>query len=261
MHPKTGGCLLVLLSLLLWGSTLCDAALPQFIIPDDTTISEPEQKLEQALRDAITMARVVGTMFDPCEPAFLRYFRSSDAIFVKQVFQVVANIPLYSQIDYDTVVEILSSASVLSDLQPKFAMLELAMGNNPSVPEHEQACEEEIGGSIVMAGSYINPGALGPVALMSLCQSLFQFPTLDEIENPPDSARDAQGNPLPGYTCDGLGDHDTDLMSSPGGTLLHELMHWTFLLEDIPYFAFVIDPNDHNFPQISDFDGPVPEDG
>ncbi len=240
----------------------CNAALPDFAVAEGSTVQEPEQSLQQAFKDAVTLARVAAVLFDPCEAAYTRYFLPIDATFVKQVFQTIANVPLNLQIDADTVVDILSSAGVASDLQPKFDKLELALGDNPSLPEGKQMCgTQQPDGGTVFAFSYIDPGALGAVALVSLCDNTFQFPTLDEIFNPPASARDASGDPLPGYTCDGLGDHDTDWMTTPGGILLHELMHWTYLLEDIPNYDDLIDENDDDFPQIVDFDGPDPSDG
>lgn len=241
--------------------TPSQAAIPDFIVADGTTVQQPQEALEQAFKDALTLARVAGSLFDPCETAYQRYFRAIDAVFVKHVFQTVANIPLDSLVNANSVVALLSSAAVASDLQRKFSHLELALGNNPSLPESKQVCGAESNGGTTFAFSYIDPGALGSASLVSLCDDTFRFPTLGEIENPAASGRDGQGNPLPGYTCDGLGDHDTDLMSTPGGILLHELMHWTYLLEDIPNYEYVIDENDDGFPQIVDFSGPDPSDG
>lgn len=236
------------------------AALPQLFIAEGTSVQEPQEQLEQAFKDAITLARVTASLFDACEPAYTRYFRAIDAVFVKNVFRTIANIPLGPDIDANNIVNILSDASVY-ELQPKFDKLEIALGNNPSVPLSKQACGKTFDGGTAFAYSYIDPAALGPVALISLCDDTFLFPTLDQIENPPSDKKDAQGNPLPGFTCDGLGDHDTDWMTSPGGIMLHEMMHWTYLLEDIPNYDDIIDGNDDGFPQIADFGGPDPPDG
>ncbi|KAK4945581.1 hypothetical protein LTR10_015200 [Elasticomyces elasticus] len=241
--------------------TPSQAALPQFIIAEGTTVQAPQQALQLAFKDAITLARIAGSLFDPCEAVYLRFFRAIDAVFVKQVFQTVANIPLDAQLDADTVIEILSSAAVADNLQPKFESLELALGNNPSLPSSKQDCGKQVDGGEVFAFSYVDPGALGPAALVSLCDQTFEFPTLQEIEDPPARYRDGEGNPLPGFTCDGLGDHDTDWMQTPGVVLLHELMHWTYLLEDIPNYEDLIDENEDGFPQIVDFAGPDPVDG
>ncbi|KAI1623127.1 hypothetical protein EDD37DRAFT_682610 [Exophiala viscosa] len=241
--------------------TPCQAVLPEFIIAEGTKVQEPQQALQQSFKDAITLARVAGSLLDPCEGVYLRFFCAIDAVFVKQVFQTIANIPLNSEIDGNTVVEILSSAAVAENLQPKFSSLELALGNNPSLPASKQVCGKQVDGGQIFAFSYIDPGALGPVALVSLCDPTFGFPTLVEIEDPSADHRDADGDPLLGYTCDGLGDHDTDWMQTPGGVLLHELMHWTYLLEDIPNYEDLIDENEDGFPQIADFAGPNPGDG
>ncbi|KIW89774.1 uncharacterized protein Z519_09931 [Cladophialophora bantiana CBS 173.52] len=217
-----------------------------------------------AFEDAVLLARVTAATFDPCEETLLRYFRPLEAAFVKQVFQTIANIPLSQELDGDNVVGILSSASVAQDLQPKFDQLEIAYGNHPTLPENKQDCGKAAAkgeGGITAAFAFIDPRVLGDIALVSMCDEAFEYPTLEEIANPSSSARDPQGNPEPGYTCDGLGDHDSDWMTSPGGVLLHELLHWTFLLEDIPGFEDIIDENEDNFPQIIDFWGPNPPDG
>lgn len=236
------------------------AATPQFFIPKGTSLQQPQEQLEQAFKDAVTLARVTASLFDACEPAYTRYFRAIDAVFVKNVFRTVASIPFGSNLDADTIIDVLSSSPV-HDLQPKFEKLEIALGNNPSVPRSKQACGKQFGGGTAFAYSYIDPAALGPVALVSLCEDTFLFPTLDQIENPPPEKKDGQGKPLPGFTCDGLGDHDTDWMTTPGGILLHEMIHWTYLLEDVPNYDDIIDENDDGFPQIADFGGPDPPDG
>ncbi|KAH0846183.1 hypothetical protein FOPE_12510 [Fonsecaea pedrosoi] len=94
-----------------------------------------------------------------------------------------------------------------------------------------------------------------------MCDEAFEYPSPEEVANPPSSVKAPEGNPEPGYTCDGLGDDDSDWMTSPGGILLHELLHWTFLLDDITGFSDIIDENDDEFPQIVDFWGPDPPDG
>ncbi|EXJ90668.1 hypothetical protein A1O1_03772 [Capronia coronata CBS 617.96] len=243
------------------GSNLCNASLPEFSIAEDVTLEQADQKLQESFMDALILARVTATTFSACDASFLRYFRALEATFVQDVFETIANFPLDHQIDEETVIEILSSASVASELQPKFAKLEIAIGNHPALPEEKNLCGTQSEGGTVFAFTYLDPSALGDVALISLCEETFQYPSLQEIENPPDHVRDAEGRPLPGYTCDGLGDHDTDWMSSPGGVLLHELLHWIYLLEDIPNYHDLIEMNEMGDHQIGDFDGPNPSDG
>lgn len=257
MALDTHRCFVALLIVLILScSNLCRASLPQFYVPQDGNADQRRGQLIQAFEDAFLMAKVAAVTFDPCEEVFLRYFRPIEAPFVKNVFQTIANIPLNLDLDSQNVIDILSSAAVAEELQPKFANLELAWGNHPSLPERYQDCGKEVangGGGNVAAFLFIDPMVLGDSALISICDLTWEFPTLKEVFSPPASGRNAQGNPLPGYTCEGLGDRDTDWMSCPGGMLLHELMHWTALLEDVPGYSDLIDENSDGFPQIVDF--------
>lgn len=57
---------------------------------------------------------------------------------------------------------------------------------------------------------------------IAICDSTFQiYYPLKFTENPPP----ADAAAVPGLGCDGLGNKETDYMSSPGTTFLHELMH------------------------------------
>lgn len=252
---------LLFMLLFLLSSKLCCASLPEFSIAEGVTVAQPDQRLQEAFKDALILARVTAATFDTCDGVFLRYFRTLEATFVQDVFRTIANFPVEEQIDDQTIIEIISSASVVSELQPKLAKLEIALGNHPALPEDRNLCGTQSAGGTVFAFTYADPSALGDVALISLCEQTFQYPSLQEIENPPSTVRDAEGNPLLGYTCDGLGDHDSDWMSSPGGVLLHELMHWIYLLEDIPNYYDLIEENELGDHQIGDFNGPNPPDG
>ncbi|KIV95057.1 hypothetical protein PV10_02759 [Exophiala mesophila] len=61
---------------------------------------------------------------------------------------------------------------------------------------------------------------------------------------------------MPGYTCAGLGDRDTDLMLSPAGVLLHEYMHWSYLFRHVPRFDHYIRDG-----MVQDYKGPHPDSG
>ncbi len=56
-------------------------------------------------------------------------------------------------------------------------------------------------------------------------------------ERPPD-ALIQQG--IPGLGCDAMGNTETNYMWTPGTTVLHELLHWSHLLEDVPDWSMNI---------------------
>jgi hypothetical protein len=88
-----------------------------------------------------------------------------------------------------------------------------------------------------------------------VCDPGMLYPSRSQIENPPSSARDAHGNPLPGYTCDGLGDRDSNYMDTLGTIILHELIHWTWLFESVPDLSTKIKIT-NGVHQINDFGSP-----
>ena len=159
-----------------------------------------------------------------------------------------------TRLDEDTVLDILSSAPV-HDLAPLFNHLELSVGNHPDLPETKQLCGTSQNGVTPVAFTFLSQ-ALGDWAWVSLCDDIWQYPSLEEILDPLNLKKGS-----PGWGCDGLGDHDSELMTSLGGVLLHEMMHWSGLLEDVPNFDDLIEEGEIGFPQIGDFQGPSPPDG
>lgn len=243
-------------------STLCNASLPHFV---PATASSPVQnantKLRVAFADAILLARVAAITFNPCDEIFLRYFRPEEADFVKHVFMEVANIHA-DHIDSQNVESILSASSVAYELHEKFGNLEIALGDHPEVEEGERLCGRILTASGFGVYSYttldfdeldLDAEDGGQYAWQSLCEEAFDFPFLWEIEL---LATDLSGHILPGHTCAGLGDRDSDYMDSPGGILLHELMHWTYLLETVDRFSSLIEPDEGGFHQIRDYSNP-----
>ncbi|KAL2437169.1 hypothetical protein ABEF95_016665 [Exophiala dermatitidis] len=253
--------------------TLGSANLPQFVVPLHPSVHDPGPKLHQAFKDSIMLARVAAVTFDPCEEVFLRYFTAEEADFVKHAFRTLANIALDVMINEETGIGGLLEAPTSAEaLQPKFANLDVALGDHPDIPAADRLCGHlSEDGFLLDAYTYLDVDEFelsdeaSEVDMISLCEQLFQFPSLGEIELPPNEpwARDAQGNPLPGFTCDGLGETDSDWMVSPGATLLHELMHWSHLFRDIPGFSGLIHPDEAGLPQIRDFSQPnsIPPDG
>jgi hypothetical protein len=170
------------------------------------------------------------------------------------VFKTVANIPLAAKLDDTTVVDILSSSNV-HEMSPLFNHLVLSVGNNPDLPDMKQLCGKSANGVTPVAFTFLSH-ALGNWAWISLCEDVWQYPSLEEIYEPLDARKGTLG-----WGCEGLGDHDSELMTTTGGLLLHELMHWTGLLENVPNFDDLIGEGDIGFPQIGDFPGPNPPDG
>ncbi|EXJ93943.1 hypothetical protein A1O1_02336 [Capronia coronata CBS 617.96] len=253
--------LLVIVAFFMAFIALCYANVPHFVLPVHTDVQQSGQKLQQAFQDAVMLARVAAVTFDPCEEVFLRYFTAEEADFVKHAFRTMANIPLDQVIDEKTIFGFLANPTAAQNLPPKFADLDIAWDDHPDVPEMDRLCGHvSESGSMLDAYTYLDVDELeisdqaSQIALVSLCEELFQFPSLQEIEDPPyvPWARDGQGRPLPGFTCDGLGATDSDWMASPGATLLHELMHWSYLLEDMPGFSELIDKDEAGLPQIRD---------
>ncbi len=116
-----------------------------------------------------------------------------------------------------------------------------------------------------------------------LCPAVLAYPTIDEIRKAgPVWKYDDQGKPKPGWSCDGLLDRDTEFMltrkylpgarsshpnipstngQTAGAWLLHELIHWRGLLEDIPdFFSFIFLSQTAEY-LVSDFTGPQPPNG
>lgn len=248
--------------------TLCDASIPQFIPASaNTQVANANAKLRVAFGDAILLARVAAVTFNPCDKVFLRYFRPEEADFVRHVFMEIANIRA-SNIDPRNVETILSAPSVAYELHEKFENLEIALGDHPEVEEEERLCGRILTASGFGVYSYttldfdeldIDEDG-GKYAWQSLCEEAFDFPFLWDIEL---LATDPSGHMIPGHTCSGLGERDSDYMESPGGILLHELMHWTYLLETIDRFSELIKPDEGGFHQIRDYSSPtgVPPNG
>lgn len=107
-------------------------------------------------------------------------------------------------------------------MNPKYISLTISWGDNQRLPEDEKDCQN-IDSDFEWAAYTTQFGELGNEAWMSLCEETMLFPSLAEIEDPQQA----------GPGCDGLGSTDSGWMTSLGGHILHELIHWRFLLEDV----------------------------
>jgi hypothetical protein len=235
----------------------CNAAVqPSFWIQPGTDRARLND-LKQAFKDAIREARLVAATFSDCEAPFLRYFEKSHAQFVRDVFRTIANIPVNADINKDNVQQYLPPSNW--DLNSAFSKLPISLGNHPGLSQADLALTSCSTKSSSGTGedAFIVERQDG-TALVSLCDEVFDYPSLDTIANPPAALRDPPpaNTPFIGYTCDRLGDHDTDWLLSPGGILLHEFIHWTYLLQNVPRYHDLI-----KGPNIGDYFGDNPSDG
>lgn len=214
--------------------------------------------MKTAFQDAIKMAVVVAITFDPCDDAFLRYFRPEEASLVNDVFRSIADIPLDMEMTAENIKQILNNQKTIEG-PSKFADLDIYYGS-AGIPGAENRCAQKWN-AFTLSGPIdyrLNPPSPADVAM---CPPAFYYPDLWEIINPSSIHRDAKGNPLPGFTCAGLGDHDSDWMMSPGAVLLHEFMHWPYLFIDIPDFSKLINKGSGGFSVIEDYFGQLPPNG
>lgn len=102
----------------------------------------------------------------------------------------------------------------------------------------------------------------GNKGYMSVCDEAFKYSTLYDIEHPLRWAQDANRRAEPGLGCDGLLDYDNDYMMSTGGAMLHEMLHWPYLLQDVPNYNTVIEPAaPDGQKKLVDYSGPDPLSG
>ncbi|EXJ70606.1 uncharacterized protein A1O5_06676 [Cladophialophora psammophila CBS 110553] len=179
---------------------------------------------------------------------FLRYFRPEDADFVKNIFRTIANIPLDAVITGQTLVSVLTTPN--TELNPRFRQATLSISDS-LLPPDRQGCTGRINAFMFEDDSHGN-------ANIYLCDPYFGWPSIEDIADPPQTpwARDNQGRPLPGYSCDNLGDYDSDWMKTTGSTILHEFIHWSWFFVYVPNWYIFIRGG-----TIDDYRGPNPKHG
>jgi hypothetical protein len=95
-----------------------------------------------------------------------------------------------------------------------------------------------------------------------MCPVVFNFPSLEDVYNPPKRVRDPDGTPFVGYGCDRLGERESDFFWCPGTSMLHEMIHWAHLLNRIPDFNSLINiESRRNTSRIVDFEAPIAKPG
>ncbi|OAL34370.1 hypothetical protein AYO20_06423 [Fonsecaea nubica] len=216
-------------------------------------IDGPLERVREGFEDAVHIARVVALTFDPCEEAFLRYFRPQEAVFVSNIFRTFANIPLDLVLTAETVVSVLTQPN--AQLNTRLGDSALFIGDDLASPAERQ-CD----GS---ANAWMTEDNDDRNADIYICEDIFDWPSIEDIANPPQTswARDSHGQPRPGYSCAGLGDFDSDWMKTVGSTILHEYIHWGFLFVHVPDWYHFIRVNDRGWRAIEDYPGPNPPNG
>jgi hypothetical protein len=195
----------------LFFSSPSSAAVPTVWI-DPTLPPDLRARLSNVWTECIQLARLAAITFEAdCkfDPNFDRYFEEEGAIFVKNIFYTLANIPLDTVLTEATATQLFYSSTFIG-LSPKFSKLTIAFGEPPWLPERG-TCSD------VGFGAYGLVDDFTGEATIVLCDASVLYPTLDEIAHPQPWAYDEQGRLREGYTCDGLLDHDSEYMLSVGG--------------------------------------------
>jgi hypothetical protein len=133
---------------------------------------------------------------------------------------------------------------------PKFGQLSISAGDHPSLEADEKECQDLNAKHEWAAYTIQNFGDPDNRAYISLCDGGLRYPSLQDILD-----EDKAG---PG--CDALGPDETGLMTSLGGQILHELIHWRYLLRDVPDFQdnlldYLNEEVEEDEWIITDFDG------
>ena len=129
-------------------------------------------------------------------------------------------------------------------INPKYAQVSISAGDHRELNADERDCANIDPGVTYAAHTNQFGDELGDRGLISLCPIAFRFPTIAQITN---------GSP----GCQGLGSYDSGLMTPLGGHVLHELIHWRYLVYDGPLFDEIVVeqegvPDGENI--ISDYD-------
>ncbi|EXJ56961.1 hypothetical protein A1O7_07305 [Cladophialophora yegresii CBS 114405] len=219
----------------------------------------------ESWKEAIVLARAAALTFQgPCDPVYQRYFEdggtsgpsSPPASLVRRIFQRIANIPLDAQYNAQDIQSLLSNQDILG-LSPRFGRMTLALGTPPHTPDpwKNYCANRGISGAFLFGENRAD-------ATVVVCGAVLEYPLAAEILAVPPWARNVDGTPHAGYGCRGLGDRDTEFMIFPGAFILHELIHWSWLLQDLPQWQdFIAVLPAFGLRQIGDFAGTDPVSG
>ncbi|KAJ9614277.1 hypothetical protein H2200_002413 [Cladophialophora chaetospira] len=231
-----------------------NAALPHF---EPSMTPQEAALVSSAFFDGIGLARTAAVLFgcSARDPYFNRYFAEADSAFVKHMFRTLAAVPLdfdATGVDINDLLAYLQGLSA-DTLNDNFDQLSISYGTHPAVPQQARqdngldcTIDPELTG-------FMWRSAPDPTNYLSLCPLIFTtFYSISDTLHPPPTL-----NGVPGLTCDGLGDHETDYMETPGLTVLHELMHWPALFRNVPDYATKIRPTrPGQLPLIGDYSNP-----
>lgn len=145
---------------------------------------------------------------------------------VRSIFRFIAN--LDPNVDPQT----LSVQQILQELNnvdqnsynAGFDRVTISYGDDPSMTPDQLAqlsltCSQD---HSLQGYSLVNKNNNPTICHIAICDTTFNtYYSLRYTADPPAAAAAA----VPGLTCNGLGDRQSDYMSSAGTTFLHELMH------------------------------------
>lgn len=175
------------------------------------------------------------------EQLFLRYFNTEHAQLVGDMFRAIADIPYDEELTPAQIdLLLLQSPPQLSE---KYLQLSIfCPGDHPYLVKNYNADQDGCNSERKPAAYTVAEGSHGADGYISICPKAFLDPSLQDIESPPDWARDSN---MPstfkaGYGCANLGVTDSSYMISTGATVLHELFHWEGLFADVPNYYDII---------------------
>lgn len=176
---------------------------------------------------------------------------------MQNIFKEIANIPIAENPNPMDISRLVSR----SEFNPNFTSLSISLGNHPLwTSEVTSRCDSDPRNGGVL-GRLVTQFWAGVQyqGLMAICPQSILFSylgSLQETENPPAWARanrDPNGQPLPGFGCGGLSDHDSSLMLVLGAVFLHEMLHWPRLVRWVPDYDKLIPLDQYGQSTIVDF--------
>ncbi|KAJ9605494.1 hypothetical protein H2200_010151 [Cladophialophora chaetospira] len=242
------------------------ATRPRLAIQDDLKSDKAKWNtvnsiLKTEFNDMITLARVVVLTGSDCDEAFLRYFKKDDYPFVQAMFGAIANIDAPLSPDPNEALQILSTFDLDSTLSNFWGELLVSYEDLDPVTCAEM---ENLDGYLIY--DYEAPRPLDPrypwkgSGYLVLCRdraTMKYTVPLELLGNPPAWGREggeANGEPLVGFGCDGMGPRDTGFMEPTGVTHLHEIFHWPVPFLQVEDYDKNIKENYDNGHQILDWE-------
>ena len=190
--------------------------------PDDPQNDKRLEQLRGGFNDAIRMAKIVMLQSfrgGRDDVTFQNYFHEEHFNFVREVFGRIANIEASANSERE-----IRNQMDNRPLNPKFNKLSIHVGDDKRLPEELKEGKKRPLYAYLWQFDDV-PGDDRQAASLSVCDNGFKFPRIHEITNPNRAG--------PGVGA-GLGTSDNGWMTSLGAHILHELVHWRYLFDDIP---------------------------